>query len=55
MTFGLGRQTLTPWSYRQGVNPDPANKDCITAWPTNYRDALHSYGVRSVRELHDGG
>jgi len=42
----------TPWSYRDalwsevivGVDPDPANKDRITAWAKNYWEALHPYG-----------
>jgi hypothetical protein len=43
----------TPWSYRDalwsevivGVDPDPANKDRITAWAKNYWEALHPYGA----------
>jgi FAD/FMN-containing dehydrogenase len=43
----------TPWSYRDanwsqvivGVDPDPANKDRITAWAKSYYDALHPYGA----------
>jgi FAD/FMN-containing dehydrogenase len=43
----------TPWSYRDatwsevivGVDPDPANKDRITAWARNYWEALHPYGA----------
>jgi FAD/FMN-containing dehydrogenase len=43
----------TPWSYRDanwsevivGVDPDPANKDRITAWARSYWDALHPYGA----------
>ncbi len=45
--------TDTPWSYRDaiwsqvivGVDPDPANKDRITAWAKNYWEALHPYGA----------
>ena len=53
----------TPWSYRDavwsevivGVDPDPANKDRITAWAKEYWEALHPYGAGGgVRELHDG-
>lgn len=43
----------TPWSYRDavwsevivGVDPDPANKDRITAWARSYWEALHPYGA----------
>lgn len=43
----------TPWSHRDaiwsevivGVDPDPANKDRITAWAKNYWQALHPYGA----------
>ncbi len=28
-----------------GVDPDPANKDRITAWAKNYWEALHPYGA----------
>jgi FAD/FMN-containing dehydrogenase len=43
----------TPWAYRDavwsevivGVDPDPANKDRITAWARNYWEALHPYGA----------
>ena len=27
------------------MDPDPANKDRITAWARNYWDALHPYGA----------
>ncbi len=45
--------TDTAWSYRDvtwsevivGVDPDPANKDRITAWARNYWEALHPYGA----------
>lgn len=41
----------TPWSYRDatwaqvivGVDPNPANKDAITAWAKNAWQALHPY------------
>jgi hypothetical protein len=41
----------TPWSFRDavwsevivGVDPDPANKDRITAWARRYWEALHPY------------
>jgi len=43
----------TPWAFRDaewsevivGVDPDPANKDRITAWARNYWDALHPFGA----------
>ena len=43
----------TPWAYRDalwsqvivGVDPDPANKDQITAWARNYWEALHPFGA----------
>jgi Berberine and berberine like len=43
----------TPWSYRNatwsevivGVDPDPANKERITAWARNYWEALHPFGA----------
>ena len=43
----------TPWGYRDalwsqvivGVDPDPANKDQITAWAGNYWKALHPFGA----------
>jgi len=43
----------TPWGYRDaiwsevivGVDPDPANKDRITAWARDYWEALHPYGA----------
>ena len=28
-----------------GVDPDPANKDMLTAWAKNYWDALHPYSA----------
>jgi hypothetical protein len=42
----------TAWSYRDavwsgvivGVDPDPANREKITAWARDYYDALHPYG-----------
>jgi hypothetical protein len=43
----------TPFAYRDvefaevivGVDPDPANRDVITAWAKDYFDALHPYGA----------
>jgi hypothetical protein len=43
----------TPWSFRDavwsevivGVDPDPANKDRITAWAKSYWEALHPHGA----------
>jgi FAD/FMN-containing dehydrogenase len=43
----------TAWSYRDalwsevivGVDPDPANKDRITAWARSYWEAVHPYGA----------
>ncbi len=43
----------TPWNYRNanwsevivGVDPDPANKNRITAWAKTYWEALHPYGA----------
>jgi FAD/FMN-containing dehydrogenase len=43
----------TPWAYRHanwtevivGVDPDPSNKDHITAWAKRYWEALHPYGA----------
>jgi hypothetical protein len=43
----------TPFSYRDavwsevivGVDPDPANRQLITAWAKDYYDALHPYGA----------
>jgi len=43
----------TAWSYRDvqwsevivGVDPEPANKDRITAWARGYFDALHPFGA----------
>ena len=43
----------TTWVHRDavwsevivGVDPDPANKDLITAWAKNYWEALHPYGA----------
>jgi FAD/FMN-containing dehydrogenase len=45
--------TDTPWAYRDavwsqvmvGIDPDPAQKDAITAWAKSYYDALHPYGA----------
>ena len=43
----------TAWSYRNatwamvivGIDPDPANRDMITAWARNYWSALHPYSA----------
>jgi FAD/FMN-containing dehydrogenase len=43
----------TPWSYRDsvwakvivGVDPDPANRERITAWARHYWDALHPHSA----------
>ncbi len=43
----------TPWAYRQakwaqivaGIDPDPANKEKITAWSKGYFDALHPHSA----------
>jgi FAD/FMN-containing dehydrogenase len=43
----------TPWSYRHatwsavivGVDPDPTNKDLITAWAKQYWEDLHPYSA----------
>jgi FAD/FMN-containing dehydrogenase len=43
----------TPWAYRDarwaqvivGIDPDPANRDTITAWSKNYFDAIHPYSA----------
>ena len=43
----------TPWGYRDalwsqvivGVDPDPANREQITAWARNYWEALHPFGA----------
>ncbi len=43
----------TPWAYRDarwaqvivGIDPDPANRDAITAWSKNYFDAIHPYSA----------
>src|ERR1035437_4634009 len=43
----------TPFSYRDavwsevivGVDPDPANRQLITAWAKDYYDAVHPYGA----------
>ena len=48
----VGRKD-TPFSYRDarwasvivGVDPDPANRESITAWCKNYWDALHPYSA----------
>ena len=46
-------QDDTAWSYRDatwaevivGVDPDPANKDLITAWARRYWDAVHPFSA----------
>jgi FAD/FMN-containing dehydrogenase len=43
----------TPWSYRDatwaqvivGVDPNPANKDRISAWAKGYWDAVHPHSA----------
>ena len=43
----------TAWAYRDarwaqvivGIDPDPANRDAITAWSKNYFDAIHPYSA----------
>jgi hypothetical protein len=43
----------SPWAYRQakwaqivaGIDPDPANKEKITAWSKGYFDALHPHSA----------
>jgi FAD/FMN-containing dehydrogenase len=45
--------SATPWAYRDakfsqvivGVDPDPANREKITAWARDYWDALHPYSA----------
>ena len=47
------KNTATPWSYRDavwaqvmvGVDPDPANKEKISAWAKDYWTALHPYSA----------
>jgi FAD/FMN-containing dehydrogenase len=47
------RNGATPWNYPDavwsevivGVDPDPANKDRITAWSRDYWEALHPFGA----------
>jgi FAD/FMN-containing dehydrogenase len=46
-------KTETPWSYRDavwaevivGVDPEPANRERITAWARDYWEALHPYSA----------
>ncbi len=46
-------KTETPWSYREavwaevivGVDPEPANREQITAWAKDYWEALHPYST----------
>ena len=50
---GRVKNSATPWSYRDakwaavmvGVDPDPANKDKISAWAKNYFNDLHPYSA----------
>ena len=47
------KNNATPWCYRDavwaqvmvGVDPDPANKERISAWAKNYWTALHPYSA----------
>jgi FAD/FMN-containing dehydrogenase len=47
------KNAATPWSYRDatwasvivGVDPDPANKEKISAWARDYWSALHPYSA----------
>jgi FAD/FMN-containing dehydrogenase len=47
------KNNATPWSYRDavwasvivGVDPDPANKEKISAWARDYWTALHPYSA----------
>ncbi len=47
------KNSATPWSYRDavwaqvmvGVDPDPANKERISAWAKDYWTALHPYSA----------
>jgi FAD/FMN-containing dehydrogenase len=47
------KNSNTPWAYRDatwamvivGVDPDPAQKDKITAWAKDYWNALHPYSA----------
>ena len=47
------KNNATPWSYRDavwasvivGVDPDPANKEKISAWAKDYWTALHPYSA----------
>jgi FAD/FMN-containing dehydrogenase len=47
------KNNATPWAYRDakwamvmvGVDPDPANKDKISAWARDYWTALHPYSA----------
>jgi FAD/FMN-containing dehydrogenase len=50
---GRVKNSATPWSYRDatwssvivGVDPDPANKEKISAWAREYWSALHPYSA----------
>jgi FAD/FMN-containing dehydrogenase len=47
------KKDATPWNYRDatwaevivGVDPDPANRETITAWAKEYWEALHPYSA----------
>jgi hypothetical protein len=47
------KNNATPWAYRDakwamvmvGVDPDPANKEKISAWARDYWTALHPYSA----------
>jgi FAD/FMN-containing dehydrogenase len=50
---GRVKKTATPWWHRDatwaqvivGVDPDPANKETISAWAKDYWNALHPYST----------
>jgi FAD/FMN-containing dehydrogenase len=50
---GRVKNGATPWGYRDatwacvivGVDPDPANKEKISAWAKEYWSALHPYSA----------
>jgi hypothetical protein len=50
---GRVKSTATPWGYRDatwssvivGVDPDPANKEKISAWAKEYWNALHPFSA----------
>jgi FAD/FMN-containing dehydrogenase len=53
---GRVKKKDTPWNYRDanwamviiGVDPDPANKELVSAWSKQYWDALHPYSAGGV-------